>query len=180
VIDYPADKPCWAPGAAEYLESLLTGEERAREWGGGASTIWLADKVKFISVIEDDPKWIKVIEAETDHRVVQVLHRSRNAPDYTHCGPNFNLWLIDGYRRIDCLKVVDNLKKSGDIVVADDALDYCEHVLSDGDFTWGTLKRFAQPHPHAGIPINPAKYSHLRNTVRKVHADTTDTWVWRV
>jgi hypothetical protein len=88
-----------------------------------------------------------------------------------------NLWLIDGYRRIDCLNLICKKVDYGDIVVLDDALDYGEFLLQQRSWT---IKRFAQPHPHKGIPINHKKYGHFRNTVRKIHADTKETWVCQV
>jgi hypothetical protein len=185
LIDYPPGLPCWAPGAADYLESILTGEENAVEWGGGASTVWLATKVKRILVIEHDPKWVVWIEDRVSSDVVTVACYPYKSKGYIEAvaivclmstcykTDKINLWLIDGYRRIDCLALVEKQVRPGDIVVLDDALDYAEHLL---DGPW-KIKRFAQPHPHTGIPINHKKYGHLRNTVRKVHADTKETWV---
>ncbi len=178
MIDYPKGMPCWAPGAAIFLDTLLSKDMVAREWGGGQSTVWLAERVKFVSVIEDSLKWASWIEQRTVRDTVQVLVRDPYVPDYTQCGPDFNLYLIDGYNRIDCMEKVQQIALRGDIVVCDDALDYAEHMLPlMGE---GEIHRFAQPHPHAGIPINHKKYGHLRNTVRKVHADTKETWIWQV
>lgn len=178
MIDYPEGMPCWAPGAADHLAELLTGKEMAWEWGGGASTVWLSPKVQHIDVVETDPAWGKRIKDRTTAEKVTVRLHGMNDPAYLQ--PNLYmapmLWLIDGYRRIDCLAVVEKRAQEGDIVVLDDALDYAEHLLDKVEF--GLIQRFAQPHPHAGIPINHTKYGHLRNTVRKVHADTKETWVW--
>jgi hypothetical protein len=184
MIDYPEGLPCWAPGAANYLESILTGEEFAWEWGGGASSVWLAPKVREIMVMEHDPKWELYIyeNRDDDQWMGIVIVRPWQSPEYVDAAkpdpdrpwdPRTNLWLIDGFRRIDCLALVEKQVRPGDIVVLDDALDYAEHLL---DGPW-KIKRFAQPHPHAGIPINHKKYGHRLNTVRKVHADTKETWV---
>jgi hypothetical protein len=180
VIDYPEGLPCWAPGAADYLASLLTGKENAWEWGGGQSTVWLQDKVRHIEVIETDPKWGKWIKNRTSLGKVVVRLIDMNDPSYLEPFLYMArmLWLIDGFRRIDCLAVVEQHAEEGNIVVLDDALDYAEHLLDKVEF--GRIKRFAQPHPHAGIPINHKKYGWMRNTVRKVHADTKETWVWTV
>jgi hypothetical protein len=179
-VGYPEGMPCWAPGAADYLASILTGKENAWEWGGGQSTVWLQDKVRHIDVVETLAKWRKWIKERTSSLRVSVLRREILYPNYPtanlYMGPM--LFLIDGYRRIDCLEFVKRYAQDGNIVVLDDALDYAEHLL-DGPHK---IRRFAQPHPHAGIPINHKKYGHLRNTVRKVHADTKETWVihWTV
>lgn len=171
-------EPLWAPGAADYLASLLTGDEVGFEWGGGASSIWLAPQIKRLMVMETDPTWADVVMNGTGDNC-GVWVRDFNDPDYIYrgreCLPRPNLWLIDGYRRIDCLAAVEMRAQEGDIVVLDDAIDYAEHKLGAH-----VIDRFAQPHPHAGIPINHKKYGHLRNTVRQVHADTKETWIWQV
>ena len=185
--DYPEGMPCWAPGAAEYLESLLTGDEVAFEWGGGASSVWLAPKVKEITVMEHDHEWESFIYANRDEETWEgiVIVRPWDLEEYVEAArpdpvrpwlPRPNLWLIDGYRRIDCLALVEEEVGRGHLVVLDDALDYAEHLLTG---RW-KIRRFAMPHPHAGIPINHKKYGRHRNTVRKVHADTKETWVCRV
>ncbi|HEX9640773.1 MAG TPA: hypothetical protein VGB13_05620, partial [Candidatus Krumholzibacteria bacterium] len=144
VIEYPEGMPCWAPGAADYLASILTGREACNEWGGGASTVWLANKVAYIYVLETDPKWGKWIEDRTrDHVCVHYMKVSDPKYLYPVISSLPMVYLIDGYRRIDCLAVVEKSASPGDIVVLDDALDYAEHLL-DGPHK---IRRFAQPHP---------------------------------
>lgn len=178
MIDYPEGMPCWAPGAANYLATLLTGREHAWEWGGGASTIWLQDLVDHVDVVETDPGWAKRIKNATKAARVTVRLHAMDDPNYVK--PNVYmatmLWLVDGYRRIDCLETVRRHAQAGDLVVLDDAMDYAQDLLK-GDWK---IKRFKRPHPYAGIPINHKKYGHLRNTVLKVHAEHKETWVCQV
>jgi predicted O-methyltransferase YrrM len=177
-------KPCWAPGAAEYLESLLTGEEVAFEWGSGESTRWLASRVREVVSVETDQEWFERVTGWLkDQPHVEVIHthiRSTNYLNNIKLRSKFRketdrvVWLIDGYRRIDCLELVEKLVRPGDIVVCDDSADYLDGRAPSH------AKTFSQPHPHAGIPINHAKYGALRNTLLKVHHDTKDTTIWRV
>lgn len=181
-IDYPEGMPRWAPGAADHLASLLTGKEITVEWGGGWSSVWLADKVCRLHVIEHDPKWVKFIEKRTDRSKVKTWLRSWEIKGYVeimeHAGSMIgrpDLWLIDGFRRIDCLAVVEQRVKPGNIVVLDDALDYAEHLLGSKH----EITRFAVPHPNAGTKLNLSRHKVWRNSVRTHHAETKETWIVR-
>lgn len=178
--DYPEGMPCWAPGAAEHLAELLTGKEIGWEWGGGASSVWLAPQIAHLHVVEHTNEWCNfVIQRTKTHHCTVHLH-SFDSPHYLDVvelvDPRPTLWLIDGYHRIDCLALVERKAKTGDLVVADDALDYAEHLL---EYRSLEIERFAMPHPHAGIPCVSAKNSYHRNT-RRTHApETKETWIWR-
>ena len=180
---YPPGLPCWAPGAADHLASILTGTECAIEWGGGASSIWLAPKVRELNTVEHDPVWAnKIREGCAEHKHVHV-HSIPVGDEYVEFmsgepEPRKIVWLIDGYRRIDCLAYVEDWADAGDIVVCDDALDYAEHLLVP-DLV-DDIKRFAMPHPYAGTPIDQARHKKDRNTVRTHHAMTKETWIWQV
>lgn len=153
----------------------MTGDEVGHEWGGGVSSVWLAPKVRFLNVIEHVEEWRRFIMDRVSPDRVHVWMRSWREPDYVALHSDFpiDLWLIDGYRRIDCLAVVEKCAKGGDIVVCDDAADYLVNKPAHA-------KTFSIPHPYAGIPINHRKYGHIRNTTLKVHHATKDTVIWRV
>ena len=181
---YPPGYPCWAPGASSYLEEVISGEEVAVEWGGGASSIWLAPKVAYLHTIEHSADWAERIVAGLTGIANFMLHSHPYlSEDYVDCVDQFSygglptLWLIDGYRRIDCLAKVMEKSTDGDLVVMDDALDYAEHLLSRHQ---RHIKRFAMKHPYAGTPIDVKRHKKQRNTVRTHHALTKETWVWRV
>jgi hypothetical protein len=178
MIDYPECLPCWAPGAANYLESILTGEEVGFEWGGGASSIWLAPKIRRLMVMETDHEWADNILNQSMRKNLGLWVRDFDHQDYLGlartCRPRPNLWLIDGYRRIECFEEVLDIAKPGDIIVCDDSADYLDGRAP------AHAKTFSQPHPHAGIKINHKKYGHLKNSLLKVHHATKDTTVWEV
>jgi hypothetical protein len=176
MIDYPEGLPCWAPGAADYLESILEGNEVGFEWGGGASSIWLAPKIRRLMVVETSVEWADWILSFTNKNI-GVWVRDFKDLGYLGlartCWPRPNLWLIDGYKRIECFEEVLDLAKPGDIIVCDDSADYLDGRAP------AHAKTFSQPHPHAGIPINHKKYGKLGNSLLKVHHATKDTTIWR-
>jgi hypothetical protein len=181
MIDYPEGLPCWAPGAADYLASMLSGKEVAVEWGGGASSVWLAPKVFRLHVVEHDLDWIERIAAATDQFNNVTIHRHPfTDPFYVNVLANMerapvpHVWLIDGFKRIDCLAYVLERAQADDIVVCDDSADYLDG--KDPDYA----ETFSQPHPHAGLPITSPKHKVWRNTLLTHHHATKDTTIWRV
>lgn len=180
------NEPQWAPGAADYLASILTGKEIGWEWGGGASSVWLAPKVQHLTVIEHVEKWADFVIQRTETQKCTVHLHNHMTPHYLDvvelAKPQPNLWLIDGMNRIDCLELVlRKMTAYGDILVLDDALDYAEHLLElELDFSGGSFDRFAMPHPHAGIPCVSRQSKIDRNTVRTHAPKTKETWIWQV
>lgn len=178
---YPPGQPCWAPGAARRLKALLWDLEDvcAWEWGGGASSIWLAPQISFLSVMEHDRAWADKVIDGTDPEKCEVFRRDMDDPNYIDlvelCKPQPTLWLIDGYKRIDCLELVLRKRKDDDIIVMDDALDYAGDLA---DLT--RIEKFAMPHPHAGLPCVSDKNKRDRNTKRTHAPATKETWIWRV
>ena len=179
---YPPGLPCWAPGAADYLAELLTGDECAWEWGGGASSVWLAPRISFLSVMESDRVWADKIIQGTESSKCEVHVRDFDDPHYIDlvelCKPQPTLWLIDGYRRIDCLALVERKVKDGDVVVMDDALDYAAHLKPFDEI--GDMRCFSMPHPHAGLSCVSPKNKLHGNTKRKTAPATKETWIWLV
>ena len=166
--------PYWAPGAWQYLETLLTPDDYCFEWGGGQSTKWMADRVGFILTVENRPEWaeriLRMTKGCTNCQVIlasRLSDRYVDAVDLLH--GLINVYLIDGYQRINCLKKVTELRQPGDIIVMDDALDYADST------EFGTIvRRFRMPHPSAGLPIPKSNHG---NTNREVHAQFKETWI---
>ena len=69
------DKPWLTPGAVAFLESRLTPDMNALEFGSGRSTLWYATKVDRLLSIEHNEGWFVRVKA------VLVGHDSSNV-DY--------------------------------------------------------------------------------------------------
>ena len=179
---YPKGMPCWAPGAADALSVLLTGKEIAWEWGGGASSVWLHNQVSTLYVMESNAEWKRRVVEQVDPKRCTVYLAPTNSIEYLHYHKSLKvkptLWLIDGYQRIECLKLVKRESEPGDIVVLDDALDYAESL---GAAKHGhNIQRFRMPHPYAGTPLDVKRHAKDGNTERTHHAMTKETWIWQV
>lgn len=172
--------PYWAPGAANYLANMIRDDDHCFEWGGGVSTPWLARLVTHgtVMTLEDEPVWIerikKMIEGMSN---VTLINHERMSPEYVdevdrHKGAD--VYLIDGYQRIDCLKKVKPLLSPGNILVLDDALDYV------ADWKPSTVQVFSMPHPYRGKRVTKSLWRNTYLKVGDLHHKTKETWIWRV
>lgn len=181
VYDKTRTTPNWAPGAADYLSTLLLPNNIVFEYGGGQSTRWLACRVPEgkVYTVEHDPVWIgrirKLTAPFTNCRIIEARIDSElyvTAPQDLFSRPE--VYIIDGYQRPKCLKFLMSIVQEDDIIVTDDALDYVdtEKILVGGD---EEIAKFSMPHPYAGKKITRPR----GNSVLTHHAATKETWIWR-
>ena len=128
----------WLPYAViSYLKSLLTVEAVVFEYGGGGSTLWLAERVGSLTTVEHDPRWWAKIgrelqksaatnctlllqslpmgEVEDFEKYVEVIDQF---PD-----ERFDLVIVDGMSgcRPACLQHAASKVRRGGLLVLDDA-----------------------------------------------------------
>ena len=181
VYDPNRKTPNWAPGADEYLSGLMWDDDVCFEWGSGQSTAWLAKRcpVGKVYTVEHDQKWInRTALACRKFQNVRIIKKAKDSAAYVNVANGIatrpTVWLIDGYQRPLCLKLVMYLAQTNDIVVCDDALDYVDLVedlrLGEG----GKYHTFSMEHPCKGTDYH--KDFHRKGP----HPDTKETWIWKV
>lgn len=130
----------WLPYlAAEYLDWWLKPEMTVFEWGAGASTGWLAKRVKKVVSVEHDPQWIMGLRDNIEFRNIAPEngelgdnpanphhYRSRpiggvNFKQYA-CAidvyDQFDLIIVDGRARASCIyHAIPKVKKGGFIII---------------------------------------------------------------
>lgn len=63
----PADLrpvPWLHPSAIDYFASILSPDMRVIEHGSGGSTLWLAERVKWVVSFERNPEWLEAVKAQ--------------------------------------------------------------------------------------------------------------------
>lgn len=119
--------PCFMPGAAEFLNSILHKDMTVFEWGSGASTRWFADRVGFIYSVEHQRKWFtKTVEMLAKcHNFKLNFQQICPIKDYVESVhktgiDKFDLIIIDGRHRVECLKeALKRIKLKGFIIFDD-------------------------------------------------------------
>lgn len=124
-------KPWFVMGAITYLEDNFLEnpyhplEFRSFEWGSGGSTIWLSQRTKSVITLEHDKDWIDKTQEELDKygiTNVALIHRNLYNGYVEHIDAfpdeHFDIIMIDGRRRSDCLRhAIPKLRCRGALVL---------------------------------------------------------------
>lgn len=111
----------WFPYAAIYfLNERLPHDARVFEYGGGHSTLWLAQRVAEVIAVESDPAWASYLQKRTPKNARVIL--TDNEHDYIHAIAGvgqFQVIVIDGLRHLRylCGRVaIDRLAPEGVLI----------------------------------------------------------------
>ena len=122
------DLPWWNVRATRAVEAFLAGRAKARvfEYGAGASTAWLARRAASVTSVEHHAEWQKLISPIIERLGNAQLWGRELAGDayigaIDEAGGEFDLIVIDGRRRVECLaRALPHLRKDG-LVLFDDS-----------------------------------------------------------
>lgn len=145
---------------AHYLKSLS--QPRVMEFGAGGSTIWLAAQVRVIITIEHDSTWHKRIQTYLQKHAKKknwdLIHHSR--PYYSLCDKypkeHFDLVLVDGRDRVDCIRSSRKLLKPGGVMMVDNTerKRYVQQGLEKLMEGWPKTSALQEgPHPYDGFEL---------------------------
>ena len=115
-------RPLLTHEAIGFLEKFLKQDTRVLEFGCGRSTIWLAKRTLQLTSIESDLVWFSKINRALRQSVDLRFHNRpyHQVVDYFVDG-EFDLIIVDGRDRVDCLKAsIPKLSANG-VMMLDDA-----------------------------------------------------------
>ena len=103
--------PCY-----EWINSIDWTNSKVFEYGTGYSTIWWQNKNVDYHAVEDNKQWYDMIEDKTNINYKPGLHKYiQSIYDYNY---KFDVIVIDGVFRFDCIKpALDKIKNDGIIIV---------------------------------------------------------------
>ena len=109
----------------DIVEGLLKPDFEVLEFGSGYSTCYFSKFVKHWSAIEHNADWFDRVIKLPDFTPTNVTMYLSNERDYLNCakriGKKFDLILIDGIRRDECLDLSWKLVKEGATILLHDA-----------------------------------------------------------
>lgn len=112
----------------KFLTPRLTSDLQIFEYGAGNSTIWYAQKVKFIKAVENDAHWVAFLQTRLPKNA-EVVFKSLNNQAYQNeikigfslsdqVKPTYDIVVVDGRRRNDCVMMsVDYLSEKGVLIL---------------------------------------------------------------
>lgn len=130
------------------------------EWGSGASTIFFARRGCRVWAAESDPVWLGLIaqrlEPEQDVQLLSFDGATDSYVEAVRMGPceGFDLIVVDGRRRIDCLRRgIERLRPGGTLILDDsDRAEYQSALASLPEAEWN-VQHFAGPKPAVLWPV---------------------------
>ena len=117
--------PLLTEQAIEFLEEFLSGRSaRVLEFGAGSSTVWLASRVAELTAIEHSPVWVQDVRRQLrgmrlNATVIQA--REGYATAHEQVGGMFDLVLIDGRDRPECIEATYLRVACGGVLMLDNA-----------------------------------------------------------
>lgn len=133
----------------QFILNRLNNTMEVFEFGSGNSTLWYADKVKSVISVEHDYEWFSKIKESMPINVniiyKELLYGGKYSNVVNSLDNKFDIIIVDGRDRINCMKnSIDAIKDDGIIVLDDsDRESYQEGInyLLDNDFKqidfWG-------------------------------------------
>jgi len=128
----------------EWLEKNLKPNMNTFEWGSGGSTIFFAKRVNKITSIEHDNEWYKDVSRKIndekivncDYNLIPLIKDDLNDP-YSksiqrYPNNSFDLIIVDGKNRNECIFEAKNKLKAGGILLLDNSerKEYTEGINS--------------------------------------------------
>jgi protein-L-isoaspartate O-methyltransferase len=139
------------------------------EYGSGNSTLWWSKRAEKVTSVEDDEAWYEKIKhaLKTVKNVDYRLEVDRKRY-YSMASNNFDIFIVDGKYRLQCLEHILSLDGEGLMIILDNADWYPKSVryLQENlgwiqtdfhgfgpinNYTWST-----------SIFVNPARHNELR------------------
>jgi len=133
----------------EYIKGYLNKEMELFEYGCGNSTLFYAERVKSVVTVEHDEQWYKKINEKIQTNVKLIYISAENSNEYCKSieldNKTYDVIIIDGRHRNDCICCSPAYLKQDGIIVLDDSErnDYEEGIkyLLDNNFKkidfWG-------------------------------------------
>jgi len=117
------NRPQWARGAREIVDWLVRDGNALKvlEFGSGASSLYLAERVGHITTVEHHPEWAAAVSEQAPANLTLVQHDlPYNSVAEGFAEGEFDIIIIDGRGRVDCAFAAEPKLKPGGLLIFDD------------------------------------------------------------
>lgn len=126
-------------GAIDYLDQIVSVDEKVLEIGGGSSTRWWRGRGNHVTVVESDMSWFESIRgiADESHLCKTSQDVFRLLKEKAHSRKKYGVVVVDGVEpRSDYLALASRMVSDGGILVVDNSEreDYAAEMNKLGNF----------------------------------------------
>ncbi|MGC4036275.1 MAG: class I SAM-dependent methyltransferase [Chitinophagaceae bacterium] len=149
VLNYRPEKPWISYSAISILKTKLNKQSRVLEFGSGMSTIWYSKHAGEVFSVEDNSGWYKniskVFSAKNMNNVsYHFMDDENNYSSFmTNDNKKFDLIMIDGSHRSQCINTAIKLIKPGGIIYLDNSDKDSTEQGGDMRLAEQTLRQYA-------------------------------------
>ena len=107
------------------LEERLTKDLSLFEFGSDYSTLFYAKKVRAVTSVEFDKKWLNIIKTQVPDNVNIIFKREDVDGDYCRVigeiGDQYDVVIVDGRNEVNCIKQSISALSSQGVILLDDS-----------------------------------------------------------
>lgn len=107
------------------LEERLTKDLNLFEFGSGYSTLFYAKKVRAVTSVEYDEKWLHIIKSQVPENVKIIFKREDVDADYCRAigetADRYDVVIVDGRDRVNCIKQSISALSAKGVILLDDS-----------------------------------------------------------
>lgn len=124
--DKPIDRegnplPWMAYSFIDFADERLTSEMRVFEYGSGNSTLWFAERVREVVAVEHDQEWYDFIHTQVPTNTTVIYSDEEDYAETISSFDKFDVVIVDGIRRTDCVREALSTLSSRGVIVIDDS-----------------------------------------------------------
>lgn len=133
-VSFRAKRPVNADGqpipwltypAIDFLAGRVDARWQVFEYGCGQGTLWWAARVRRVAAVETDPAWAASISerlpSSATLQLVPIEAAARYVETIAASDPPFDVIIIDGAHRPDCLRRAPQVLTSGGVIIVDNS-----------------------------------------------------------
>lgn len=112
-------------GFIDFISERLNKTMDIFEYGSGNSTLWYAQKVNSVASVEHDRSWFEKIKNSMPNNVniyyQELIYNGEYSTFSTKLDKKFDIVIVDGRDRVNCIKNAINSIKEDGVIVLDDS-----------------------------------------------------------
>ncbi|KFJ42920.1 FkbM family methyltransferase [Francisella philomiragia] len=112
-------------GFIDFISDRLNENMDIFEYGSGNSTLWYGERVKSVISVEHDENWFEKIKSSMPRNVTinyqELIYGGNYSKFSSSLNIKFDIVIVDGRDRVNCVKNAINSIKENGIIVLDDS-----------------------------------------------------------
>lgn len=162
--------PWYTYASIEYFSTLDFQSSRIFEYGCGSSSIFWSNRSASVTAVENDPTWAARmrIQAPSNLVIIEAIDRHEYIQSPLRLGKRFDVIVIDGRFRHDCVAVAAEAVESNGMLILDNSDWYPVACKSLREMGWQQID-FSGFGPINAYCTTTSMFIRSATVIRRVH-----------